>query len=154
MPERIVDHSIHRPTADLRECARSAGGNAAVEFALVLPVFLALLLGIVAYGIYFGATNSTAQLAADAARASVAGLTDQERSAIARAHVRLNAASYPLLDPSLIEVEAGALPADATQFRVTVSYDASQLPIWSFARVLALPSETIARTSTVKRGGY
>ena len=67
----------------LRALPRRTSGAAALEFAVVLPVFLAVMLGILAYGIYFGAVHSAAQLAADAARASVAGLSDDERAAIA-----------------------------------------------------------------------
>ncbi len=71
----------------LRMYRRNEDGTAAIEFALVLPVFLVLMLGILAYGIYFAAAHSTAQLAADAARASVAGLNDVERANLAKASV-------------------------------------------------------------------
>ena len=54
-------------------------GASAVEFAIVGPVFVLLMMGMIAYGIYFGAVHSVQQLAADAARASVAGLDESER---------------------------------------------------------------------------
>lgn len=134
---------------------RSKDGAAAIEFALVLPVFLMLLLGILAYGIYFAAVHTTAQLAADAARASVAGLTDTERASFARANVASNLANYSvLLDASKVTVEAAAMPSDATEFRVAISYDASDLPIWSFTPFLPLPSSTIVQSAVIKRGGY
>lgn len=130
-------------------------GTAAIEFALVLPVFLVVLLGILTYGIYFAAAHSTAQLAADAARASVAGLTDTERSSLARQNVITNVATYAvLIDPTKITVEAAPLASDASQFRVAVRYQAGNLPIWSLAPFLPLPSETIERAAVVKRGGY
>lgn len=134
---------------------RSNEGTAAIEFALVMPVFLVLLLGILAYGIYFAAAHSTAQLAAEAARASVAGLTDAERTTIAKASVANNVANYGvLLNPDKVTVEAAALPDDATEFRVAVRYDASLLPIWSFTPFLPLPSEVIEQAAIIKRGGY
>lgn len=129
-------------------------GTAAVEFALVLPVLLTVLIGIVAYSIYFGAAHSTAQIAADAARASVAGLSDAERSSLALQQVKATAASYPLLKPAGLSASATPLPDDPTSFQVTVAYDARDLPIWGAATFLPLPAQTITRTAVIKRGGY
>jgi Flp pilus assembly protein TadG len=129
-------------------------GVAAVEFAIVLPVFLMLLAGIIAYGIYIGAVHSTAQLAADAARTSVAGLNDAERRRIAIGHVQAHASSYPLLSEEAIEVDAGPSPADASEFRVVVRYDAKRLPIWAYAGFLPLPSRTIEGIAVIRRGGF
>jgi Flp pilus assembly protein TadG len=129
-------------------------GVAAIEFALVFPLFLLIVLAIIGYGTYIGATHSVAQLAADAARASVAGLSDTERASIAKSVVAGNASSYPLLVASKITVVAAPLPADPTEFRVSVSYDASSLPILSFGKFLPAPSKTITRSAIVKRGGY
>ena len=131
-----------------------ASGASAVEFAIVVPVFLTMLFGILAYGIYFGAVHSTSQLAADAARASVAGLSDAERTSIATAHVHNNVPAYVLLNPERIEVTAEPLEVDARQFRVSVRYDASLLPIWNFTPFLPLPERVIERTATIQRGGY
>ena len=134
---------------------RNEDGTAAIEFALVLPVFLVLMLGILAYGIYFAAAHGTAQLAADAARASVAGLNDVERANLAKANVASNVSSYGvLLDASKLTVVAAPLPGDATEFRVAISYDASNLPIWSLTPFLPLPSSTILQSAVIKRGGY
>jgi Flp pilus assembly protein TadG len=49
-------------------------GASAVEFAIIAPVFILMIVGMLAYGIYFGAANSVQQIAADAARTSIAGL--------------------------------------------------------------------------------
>lgn len=129
-------------------------GVAALEFAIIMPLFLLMLLGIFAYGIYFGAVHSTAQLAADAARTSVAGLSDAERSAIALQHVDVTASSYALLKREAITASAGPLEEDGTVFQVTITYDARNLPIWGFSPFLMLPSQKIVRTAVVKRGGY
>lgn len=134
---------------------RRDDGSAAVEFALVLPVFLMILLGILAYGIYFSAAQGTAQLAADAARASVAGISDAERTTLARNHVTANAASYAMvLNPAKITVVAGPVAGNATEFRVAVRYDASALPIFDFAPFIPLPEKVIERAAVIKLGGY
>jgi Flp pilus assembly protein TadG len=134
---------------------RDEDGTAAIEFALVLPVFLVLLLGILAYGIYFAAANSTAQLAADAARASVAGINDAERASLARANIASNVGSYGvLIDASKVTVVAAPLASDPNQFRVSISYNAVNLPIWSFTPFLPLPSQVIEQSAIIARGGY
>lgn len=134
--------------------ARSDAGTSAVEFAIVAPVLILVLTGIIAYGIYLGAVHGVAQLAADAARASVAGLTNDERAAIAQRQVANNVSSYPFIDASHLNVTAGPLAIDPTQFQVLLSYDAHALPIWSIYSGLPLPSQTITRSATVKNGGF
>lgn len=129
-------------------------GTSAIEFAIVAPLFLLVVFGILVYGIYTGSAHSVEQLAADAARASVAGLTDAERIQIATDHVARNASDYPLLDPDKISVSAGASDADPTEFRVSVRFDASDLPIWLVADFVPMPDRIIERASVIKRGGY
>jgi len=134
--------------------ARDRRGASAIEFAIVVPVFLLIVLGILTYGIYLGSVHSVEQLAADAARASVAGLSDSERIQIATQHVTTNADGYPLLNASKIAVEAGASPLDSSQFRVLVRFDASDLPIWIMSGIVPMPDRMIERTSVIKRGGF
>ncbi len=129
-------------------------GASALEFAILAPVFLAFVVGILAYGIYFGAAHSTASLAAEAARASVGGITDAERVQFAEQHVEAIAGQYHLLDANKITVEAGNPNGDATIFRVTVSYNAEDLPIWGLGGLVPLPGQTIVRTASVIRGGF
>lgn len=138
----------------LRRLARDRRGSIAVEFALVFPVALVFFLGLLSYGIYFGAAHSVQQLAADAARASVGGLNDAERTSIANSHVAASGGSYPLLASNRLSVTARALQADSSQFEVRVSFDSSDLPIWALAGLVPLPAQTIERVAIVKRGGY
>lgn len=63
--------------------ARGERGAAIVEMALVLPLLLALLMGILVYGQYFMLAHSVQQAANDGARASIVGLDAADRSAIA-----------------------------------------------------------------------
>ena len=63
--------------------ARGERGAAIVEMALVLPLLLALLLGVLVYGHYFMLAHSVQQAANDGARASIVGLDAADRSAVA-----------------------------------------------------------------------
>jgi len=130
------------------------GGATAVEFAMVFPVALIFFCGLLAYGLYFGAAHSVQQLAADAARATISGLSDAERSSIAQAHVAASGSRYPLLSASALSVTAHALAADPSQFEVRVAFDSADLPIWAFSGLVPLPSKTIERVAIIKRGGY
>lgn len=146
--------------AGIHAVARRAGfvldqrGASAVEFAIVAPLFLVLVLALLAYGIYLGSVHSVEQLAADAARASIAGLSDAERIQIATAHVATNTPDYPLLDVTKVTVVAGPSTADPSQFRVSVRFDSSNLPIWVVAGLVPMPDPIIVRTTVIKRGGY
>ncbi len=137
-----------------RRWMRSESGNAAVEFAITLPVFLVVVLGILVYGLYFGVAHGVQQLAAEAARASVSGLSYAERAAIARSTIDRTIGSYPLLRLIGLDVEGRSDVDDPTRFVVTVRYDASHLGLSAFSRFLPSPPEAIERTAIVRRGGY
>lgn len=62
---------------------REERGAAIVEMALVLPLLLALLMGVLVYGQYFMLAHSVQQAANDGARAAIIGLDAADRSAIA-----------------------------------------------------------------------
>lgn len=137
----------------LSGCARDARGTAAVEFAILTPVFLLLLTGMMAYGVYFGAAHSLQQLAADAARTAIAGLTEGERNRLVNAYLDANADSYMLIDRRLLTASIGDKPSDPDHYNVTLRYDASELPIWNLYLPLPLPSRTLAYSSMIRRGG-
>jgi Flp pilus assembly protein TadG len=132
---------------------RDKRGTSAVEFAFLAPLFLLILLGMVAYGIYFGAAHSVQQLAADAARTAVAGIDSTDRQNLVSAFISRNAAGYAFVDPDKLVVEARDSSADGTQFVVSVSYDARNLPIWDLLPDLPMPEVIIARRSTIRIGG-
>jgi Flp pilus assembly protein TadG len=128
-------------------------GAAAIEFAILTPVFLFLLTGMLAYGIYFGASLSLQQLAADAARTSIAGITDSERRTLVERFLDKNAGAYILLDTATIAHNFEIIRKDANQFAVTLTYDASALPIWNLYVPLPLPSKIIEHQATIRNGG-
>ena len=138
----------------VRRLASEIRGASAVEFALILPVFLLILVGTLCYGLYFGAAHSVQQLAAEAARATVPGLTPLERDRLARESVAAALPNYTLVDSARIAVSVGAVPGNANLFDVAVTYDASNMPIWVFEGLLPLPPKTIERAAVVRRGGY
>lgn len=132
--------------------ARTA--SSAVEFALIMPVFVALLFGIIMFGAYLGMVHDVQQLAAEAARSSVAGLSESERSSLATGYVTANAPSYPLIDPAKLKVKAATSSTDANVFVVALSYDARGSFIYSLPSFVGAPSSTIVRSAAIPRGGY
>jgi Flp pilus assembly protein TadG len=133
---------------------RDRSGVAAIEFAIVGPLFFMVLLGVLIFAIYFGTVHSVQQLAAEAARATVQGLTDSERAALAQTQVNSSVGSYPLIDPNYLSVSAATSPNDANLFNVSISYDASRSIVFAFEGLIPMPPKTIARSAVVRRGGY
>ena len=132
---------------------KSKSGAAAIEFAIIAPIFLILLMGMIAYGVYFGAALSVQQLAADAARTAIAGLDEEEREALVSSFIQNNASKYTFLRDDKVDIVVQENPKDANQFTVQVSYDARHLPIWNIFAGLPLPDTTILRTTTIRIGG-
>lgn len=128
-------------------------GAAAVEFAILAPVFILLLMGMVAFGIYLGAANAVQQLAADASRTAIAGLTGAERQTLARGFITRNTGQYYFINPARMTVVVNDSPVDNNQFTVVIRYDARDLPIWNLFQGLPLPDTEIKRSSTIRIGG-
>ncbi len=138
-------------TSRFFRCARAAS---AVEFALVLPLFIVLVLGIVVFGSYLATVHGVQQLAAEAARSSVAGLNDGERQTLATQYVAANAGAYPLIAASHLVVSAGTSGTGEGVFVVTVDYDASDMFIFALPRFVPSPPSRIVRQAAIPFGGY
>jgi Flp pilus assembly protein TadG len=134
-----------------RTCQRGAN---AVEFALVAPILLLMLFGIIAFGYIFGVHHGVQQIAAEAARASVSGVNDSEREAIAREFVASNAPAYPMLDPAKLQVTTTQSGPQRQAFEVAISYDMSDTVFANLASLVALPPPLVERRAVVLRGGY
>ena len=132
---------------------RDHSATSAIEFAILSPLFLFLLMGIAAYGIYFAASHSIQQIAADAARASIAGMNEGERQRIANSFIARNASGYAFVNPKKLSIETKDSVDDGSQFIVRLEYDARELPIWEMFRDLPLPGTIITRRSTIRVGG-
>lgn len=137
--------------AKWRFCDNS--GTAVIEFAILTPVFLLMLTGMLAYGIYFGAMHALQQLAADAARVAISGLSESERNRLVETYLARHAGEYILIDSTRLSHSIGDHPTDPDQYRVTLVYDASDLPIWNLYPPLPLPSKTISLAASIRRGG-
>lgn len=126
-------------------------GSAAVEFALVGPLLIILMAGMVSYGGWFWLAQSVQSLATESARAAMGGLDDTERRQLAMAFVAQGAPQGSGLDPALIVT---TVTTDATSVRVRVAYDAHAHPLLLLAGPLPKPPSTIERTAVVRIGGY
>lgn len=128
-------------------------GSSAVEFAMLLPVFLTVVFGIIVFGSYLAVIHGVQQLAAEAARSSVAGMSESERNSLAVNYVTNNAASYPLINAAKITTAAATSASNANVFVVTVTYDASSMVIYTLPFV-PKPASTITRTASIPYGGF
>lgn len=125
--------------------------TSAVEFAMLLPLFIAVVFGIVVFGSYFAVVHGIQQLAAEAARSSIAGVNDTERGTLANNYINTNVSAYPLINASHLTVSA--VPSGTTAFVVTVTYDASDLYIYTLPSVVKPPS-MITRSAVIPFGGF
>ena len=136
----------------LRDGASSSRqGSVAVEFAFIGPVLIILLMGIMAYGGYFLLAHSLQQLANDAARAALGGLSDSERQQLASNCLASELSSYSFINPKLVQLAY----ADQSQvMTVRVAYDASASPLWALNGIIPMPSASVVRSASVQVGGF
>jgi Flp pilus assembly protein TadG len=125
--------------------------TAAVEFAMIAPVVATLLFGVVGFSMLFSIYNAVEQIAAEAARAGIAGLTSTEQSQLAVSYVNGAIASYGFLDPTKVTVAPTSL---SNTFEVTISYDMSGSFIFGLGGVFANMSPMIVRSATVQTSGF
>jgi Flp pilus assembly protein TadG len=128
-------------------------GSSAVEFAMLLPVFLTIVFGIVVFGSYLAVIHGVQQLAAEAARSSIAGMTEAERSSLATAYVTNNATTYPLINPAKLTTVAATSSSNANVFVVTVNYDAASMFIYTLPFV-PKPPTLVTRAASIPYGGF
>lgn len=144
-----------------RAGTRSERGASVVEFALVLPVFLLLLFGIVQYGTIFLVRNQMTEAASDAARVAVSSATlaaaESTATAALAQDVPHDGAGLFALSCGNAAVVCSAQPATGCTapsgyqcLQVTVSYDYARDPVIDLP-LLPVPS-TLKATSTVLVG--
>ena len=145
----VIDHQLRRKRRP--SLARCRSGAAAVEFAFIGPVFILMLLGIASYGGYFWLAHSVQQLANDGARSAIAGLSQAERTSLASSTVTSEESSYAAFTPSLMSVTESEVSGQS--LTVTVTYNAANSGFWLW-QIVPMPSSSIARSATIKLGGY
>lgn len=128
---------------------RSEKGVALIEFAVIAPIFVMILAGIVAYGGYFWRAHSLQQIANDAARTALPGLTANEREELARDIVMREL--EPLAGLPSDKAEVSISEANDTLV-VTLVYDASNDAFLQLG-LIPLPDRRIRRTAAIRLGG-
>ena len=128
---------------------RNTRGASIIEFALLLPVFACMLYGMLGYGQYFLLAHSVQQMANDAARATVAGLTTAERRTLANDTITREAAALPEIRPGAL---TSTVSEDATTVTVRLRLDASGTPLFA-NRLAPMPDPGIDRRALVGLGG-
>lgn len=131
---------------------RNDSGAAAVEFALVGPLFVLLLAGVVVYGGWLWLAQSVQSIASEAARAAVAGLDHEERESLARTEVELGLGQASrALDADHMSTR---IVGDDQRIEVVLVYDASDHLILQLMNLVPGPSRRIERRAVVRVGGY
>ncbi len=132
------------------DCIGASDGTAAIEFAIIAPLFFTILVGIIVYSIYFTVWIAVTQIASEAARAGLAGLTTAEQTSIATTRFNTGLASYaPMLSSSKASLTFPS--AAAGTFAVSVSYDFSSFG-FSAITLVPLPATKPSITITVSTG--
>ena len=131
---------------------RNRSGSTAVEFALVAPLLLTIMFGIVAFGSFLGFAHSLQTTASESARAAVAGLDPSERTAIAIQAAQRSIAASLILKPGAVVIDARADDTNPDLFTVTLRYDLNATLLSLIPHSLALP-QTLTRSASIRRGG-
>lgn len=118
---RSIIHTLRRRLVGF---GKDADGAVAIEFALIAPLFFALLFGVVTLGFFIGVSHSVQQLANGAARVSVAGLDSIERQTLADAYLDQAETRYPLLTDDALTTVLAYSETPGPEMSVSVTYAA------------------------------
>jgi len=125
-------------------------GASAVEFALVSPLLLLMLAGIVDYGSYFSTAHGVQQIVNDAARAAIAGSTAAERLQLAQGVMDSETDKYVFLSKGTADL---SMTEGAQVVTVTLNYKPDGGTFELFPLPPGMP-DTITRSASIVRGGY
>jgi Flp pilus assembly protein TadG len=140
--------------APLRRLGRSESGMAAVEFALVAPILLMMIIAVLVYSIYFSAVIGVRQAAAEGARAAMAGMSTSERSSLAIARATAVMSGYTPLIGATAQPTITAAQQGTGLFQVTVRYNITGSAIMRYGGFVPLPAPVIQSFVIVANGSY
>ncbi len=137
---------------------RPEEGAAAVEFALILPIFSLLLFGMVQYSMYFWSTQSAADAAREGARRGAVGQTCADLTATTSQLVKLAEAAptvrrqyYAATDITFsTPITLTASNATNANARIEITYDSASLnlPFVPFPNNGAVTEISVARVES------
>ncbi|NQE61668.1 TadE family protein [Caulobacter sp. RHG1] len=123
----------------------------AVEFALLSPVLMIMMVGILVWGQYFWVAHTVQQVANNAARAALAGLDPAERVSLAREAMDSEVADYATLRPQAADIGVDSL---SDRIIVSVRYDTAGDAFRALDGLVPSPPKMITRQAAVRLGGY
>jgi len=137
----------HRP----RGLWANRAGTAVIEFALVCPVLLLLLLGALSYGWYFYTVHTLQQITGDVARAALPGLTASERLSLAQSQLTADLQGAHQINTAQLAL---AVTSTANDVTVTLTYNLTNNPFSGFSQIVPLPAQTVICSAIIKVGGF
>jgi Flp pilus assembly protein TadG len=148
MTSRHAFLSRHR--RDRWRFLRDERGAALVEMAMVLPVLMLLIMGIIVYGQWLACANALQQSANEGARASLSGLSQEERALTARQTVADSLSHYDSIDQRKVAI---GIQDDGTTLNVTVNYDMSDQSVMKLPFV-PIPDKVLSRSAAVRLASF
>lgn len=133
-----------------RRLLRDQRGAALIEMAMVLPVLMLLIMGIIVFGEWLACANALQQSANEGARASLSGLSQEERAQTARQTVTDSLSHYDGIDQRKVVI---GVQDDGATVNVTVNYDMSDQPVMKLPFV-PLPDKIVSRSSAVRLSNF
>ncbi|MBB3980745.1 Flp pilus assembly protein TadG [Sphingobium fontiphilum] len=124
-------------------------GSVLVEAAFVMPLLIALLLGIMIYGNWFFTAHNIQQAANDAARAALAGLDATERRALVDQSVAASLSSSNIIAPGSVQISTSQANG---YYTVSLSVDGSGSPLFQ-SSLFPIPDTHIRRDAVVQLPG-
>lgn len=123
-----------------------ARGAVLIEAAILLPILIMLLVGMINYGLWFMAAHVVQQAANEGARAALAGMDSTERQTLAGDAVTKSINGSGVVNPLLVTVGSSV---SGGFYTVTVTYNVAQAKFFATA-LLPMPTGPIQRASVVK----
>jgi len=121
-------------------------GAVLIEAAFAMPLIIAMLLGVVTYGLWFAEAHSMQQVANDAARSVLGTMNATERQDQVDKTVEKGFQGSGLVKASNVQVSTAL---DGAYYTVTLSYDTNVDDLFANS-LIPLPEQTIVRTATVE----